>query len=279
MVAISTESSGIFFVSGFWDGAGPAAPSLGGNRQQDGDEHSAGKGRHGVARCRAPAGAAPCPIYHSDAAADRAGRCSLRPRSHARRRAHRPSPPSALVLEDAPPSARRPSDSRRTRRRPGPAMAGHDQRDRVGGAGPRHRPRRGRPANRVSNLLVGAHLAIRNRPQRAPHLLLERGAPDVDRWAVLVPDASCRRIAATCAPGRVRPGQLGAGNSAARSASSAPASSPSMTRQTPRLVAATSSCPNGVGVTMARMRSRRRPGGRRRGSCPDGDRPVRRRRG
>ena len=91
-------------------------------------------------------------------------------------------------------------------------MAGHDQRDRVGGAGLRHRARRGRPANRLCHLLVGAHLAVGNRPERTPHLLLERGAPDVDGRAVL---GARRQLPAdrgdVRAQAGVRPGQLGAG--------------------------------------------------------------------
>jgi hypothetical protein len=91
-------------------------------------------------------------------------------------------------------------------------MARHDQRDRVGGAGLRHRARRGRAADRLRHLLVGAHLAVGNRPEGTPHLLLERGAPDVDGRAIL---GARRQLPAdrgdVRAQAGVRSGQLGAG--------------------------------------------------------------------
>ena len=64
VVAISTESSGIFFASGS-GGAGPAAPEPGGNRQQDGDEQARARVDMSGSMAGRPLARRPCPIYHS----------------------------------------------------------------------------------------------------------------------------------------------------------------------------------------------------------------------
>ena len=203
----------------------------------------------------------------------RAGRCWWRPRlAHAG---------ATLVLEDRGLPLGAPAIAAGFAVGADHAMARHDQRDRVGGAGLRHRSRRGRPADRPSHLLVGAHLAVGNRPQRAPHLLLERGAPDVDRRAALV---ARRELPAdrgdVRAQAGVRPGQLGAGKLGRE-----------IGFERAGVVAEHHAADAAIGggdqqLPERRRRddgadalARRRRGGRRRASCRDGGRPVRRRRG
>ena len=204
------------------------------------------KDRHEWLEAGRPLARRPCPIYHSQT----------------RRPARRPAGAAAsaaatLVLEDRGLPIGAPAIAAGCAVGADDAMARHDQRDRVGGAGLRHRARRGRPADRLRHLLVGAHLAVGNRPERTPHLLLERGAADVDGRAVL---GARRQLPAdrgdvrAQAGVRRRPARRGETRRRGRLRARA-ASSPSITRQTPRSVAATSSCPNGVGVTTARIRS------------------------
>ena len=60
------------------------------------------------------------------------------------------------------------------------AMAGNRDRKRVGAAGLRDRAHSFRLTDRARNLLVGRRLAGRDGAQSHPHLLLERGAADVE---------------------------------------------------------------------------------------------------
>ena len=173
------------------------------------------KGRHEWLDGRAPAGAAPLPnLPLSDAAAGRAGRCLRRPRlTHAG---------AALVLEERGLAIGAPAIAAGRRRRRGPrdgtarpARPGWRRRrwpppgPRSAGRSPERPAGRSAPRRRESPAARATPAARTRCPRRRPG-----GPPSA-------PDASCRRIAATCArrPASA-PASSARGNSAARSASS-----------------------------------------------------------
>ena len=136
------------------------------------------------------------PILVDGPCRNRRSRGRSRPRSHPS--TSHPShlaPEKRLFARDAPAVA--------AHRAVGPddAMAGNEERHRVGRAGASDRARGGGLADGGSDLAIGAGLAVRDRLQLAPDAPLERGGSDVERQLHMRRPASQMRRAAR-APGR-----------------------------------------------------------------------------
>ena len=135
-------------------------------------------------------------------------------------------------------------------------MAGDGDRERVGGAGLRHRARRLRRADRAGDFGVGRGRARRDGAQRLPDPLLERGAADVERQVEALArrldqadDSRHHALERGVAADRARRAESGPASSRA----SASGSSPSMIAQTPLSVAATSIAPSEPWPTAKRI--------------------------
>ena len=161
-------------------------------------------------------------------------------------------------------------------------MAGHHDRDAVVRAGTRDRARALRRAERRRELRIAAGFAARDLHQRIPHLLLERGADQVDVDVAPACRRARRRRRARAARG-IRRGRRRRARSVrlrefrAQAALPAPAaSSPSSTMQMPRSVAATSAWPSAVSTMLQRMLlALRRRRGNARASCQASRRRLR----
>ena len=131
---------------------------------------------------------------------------------------------------------------------PNDAVAGNQQRHRIGGAGARDGAGRGRLADRGGDLLIRARLAVRDRLQLRPRPAIEMRSP---AHRAAAPRAAIFREGgrAAIAPARSGSDRCGARSRAdtprADSFSSVRSLSPIITRHTPRVVAASSSRPSG----------------------------------